>query len=198
MRDVSRCPHTSGDVVYLSICFIHPTSYIHSLSSLWPPSSSCFPSTPFHDSSWLANGVLCVSRIQGDVGLPGPSGTPGDGSLRSEQTLTIYKGDKVTRQGKARSRRCLHNTLTHTHTHKRMWWGFAIKVLKRRWITQQAAKEDEEQWLQQTLQPWRGGRVGAEVRSRRRWRRGSSNWASVQHLFPATVEFVTQKWKRQK
>ncbi|KAF3837388.1 hypothetical protein F7725_004852 [Dissostichus mawsoni] len=33
-------------------------------------------------------------RSVGDVGLPGPSGTPGDGSLRSEQTLTIYKGDK--------------------------------------------------------------------------------------------------------
>ncbi len=52
---------------------------------------------------WLT--VCCVYLgLQGDVGLPGPSGTPGDGSLRSEQTLTIYKGDKVTQQGKARSR----------------------------------------------------------------------------------------------
>lgn len=38
-------------------------------------------------------------KPQGDVGLPGPSGTPGDGSLRSEQTLTIYKGDRVSRNG---------------------------------------------------------------------------------------------------
>lgn len=57
------------------------------------------------------------SGIQGDVGLPGPSGTPGDGSLRSEKTLTIYKGDKVTQQGKDRNERC--STLTsHTHTHR--------------------------------------------------------------------------------
>lgn len=58
------------------------------------------------------------SGIQGDVGLPGPSGTPGDGSLRSEKTLTIYKGDKVTQQGKDRNERCSTLTLhRHTHTH---------------------------------------------------------------------------------
>lgn len=50
------------------------------------------------------------------MGLPGPSGTPGDGSLRSEQTLTIYKGDKVTEQGKARSRSAFTTPL-HTKTH---------------------------------------------------------------------------------
>lgn len=56
------------------------------------------------------------SGIQGDVGLPGPSGTPGDGSLRSEKTLTIYKGDKVTQQGKDRKEIC---TLTfHTRTYR--------------------------------------------------------------------------------
>lgn len=55
------------------------------------------------------------SGIQGDVGLPGPSGTPGDGSLRSEKTLTIYKGDKVTQQGK--DRREGRSTDAHTDKH---------------------------------------------------------------------------------
>lgn len=65
-------------------------------------------------SGWLT--VFCVYfGLQGDVGLPGPSGTPGDGSLRSTQTLTIYKGDKVTQQGKARSRRRSAFT-SHSHT----------------------------------------------------------------------------------
>ncbi|MEQ2195679.1 hypothetical protein XENOCAPTIV_016627 [Xenoophorus captivus] len=32
--------------------------------------------------------------LQGDVGLPGPSGSPGDGSLSAEKVVTIYKGDK--------------------------------------------------------------------------------------------------------
>lgn len=49
------------------------------------------------------------------MGLPGPSGTPGDGSLRSEKTLTIYKGDKVTRQGK---RIGAKNVAPRTHVHK--------------------------------------------------------------------------------
>lgn len=53
--------------------------------------------------------------LQGDAGLPGPSGTPGDGSLRSEITITIYKGEKVTQQGKTRSRQSSAFT-SHSHT----------------------------------------------------------------------------------
>lgn len=96
--------------------------FFFSLHPFWPPSSSCFSSTP--DPPWL---MVCYVYfgLQGDVGLPGPSGTPGDGSLRSEKTLTIYKGDKVTQQGKARSRGCSAFT-THTHTHTRMWWDSSI------------------------------------------------------------------------
>lgn len=82
---------------------------------------------------WLT--VCCVYfGLQGDVGLPGPSGTPGDGSLRSEQTLTIYKGDQVTQQVKGRSWGCSAST-THTHTnthsqpyHTWMWWGLITKM----------------------------------------------------------------------
>lgn len=75
-------------------------------------------------SGWLT--VFCVYfGLQGDVGLPGPSGTPGDGSLRSTQTLTIYKGDKVTQQGKARSRRHHSAFTSHSHTDTLTdWWGY--------------------------------------------------------------------------
>ncbi len=119
--------------------FLFYSCFFSSHLPLWPPSSFCFSFTaPLRNpSDWLT--VCCVYfGLQGDLGLPGPSGTPGDGSLRSEQTLTIYKGDKVTQQGKARSRSCNAST-THTHTHTRMWWGFFIKVVKRRSTTQQAA-----------------------------------------------------------
>lgn len=97
------------------------------------------------------------SGIQGDVGLPGPSGTPGDGSLRSEKTLTIYKGDKVTQQGKDRNKRCSTLTSpTHTHSHTgsnrvirvRMWRGLSTN-------NGAQCNKKEEQWLQQTLQLWR-------------------------------------------
>lgn len=91
------------------------------------------------------------SGIQGDVGLPGPSGTPGDGSLRSEKTLTIYKGDKVTQQGKDRNEGCSTLTSpTHTHTgsHRilrvRIWQGLSTNNGAQR-------NKEEEQWLQQTV-----------------------------------------------
>lgn len=51
------------------------------------------------------------------MGLPGPSGTPGDGSLRSEQTLTIYKGDKVTWQERVGAEVVALPRTTHRHTH---------------------------------------------------------------------------------
>lgn len=75
------------------------------------------------------------SGIQGDVGLPGPSGTPGDGSLRSEKILTIYKGEKVTEQGKDRSEGCstlTSHTCVHTHTHTHPDVMGFIKIIRKR------------------------------------------------------------------
>ena len=119
-----KCPHTFG---YLSIYppashystslfFIICCSLVTSAPSSLIFSSSITTSFLFPLSrDWLT--VCCVYfGLQGDVGLPGPSGTPGDGSLRSEQTLTIYKGDQVTQQVKGRSWGCSAST-THTHTH---------------------------------------------------------------------------------
>lgn len=82
--------------------------------------------------------VCCVySGIQGDVGLPGPSGTPGDGSLRSEKTLTIYKGDKVTQQGKDREE--IWTLSLHTHTCRQTQRCDGVHRLS------MAPKEEEEQ-----------------------------------------------------
>ncbi len=126
-------PHTSplfsdsGSINIISRPLSPPSSHNHLLPF------SCFSSDPTSPPDWLT--VCCVYfGLQGDVGLPGPSGTPGDGSLTSEQTLTIYKGDKVTRQkreGLGADDVAQH---THTHTHKNtwMWWDFTIKVVQRR------------------------------------------------------------------
>ena len=62
------------------------------------------------------------------MGLPGPSGTPGAGSLSGEQTLTIYKGDKVTQRGRKKVVAFSHHTGTQAHT--RMWWGLRTKVVE--------------------------------------------------------------------
>lgn len=55
------------------------------------------------------------------MGLPGPSGAPGSGSLTAPKILTIYKGDKVTavREG-ASSSTFTHAPRVHTHTHAHM------------------------------------------------------------------------------
>lgn len=71
------------------------------------------------------------------MGLPGPSGTPGDGSLRSEKTLTIYKGDKVTQQGKDRKEHMdtftSHTHIqTHTHTRPDVTGFIAVPKIKRK------------------------------------------------------------------
>ncbi len=144
---------------------------------------------------WLT--VCCVYLgLQGDVGLPGPSGTPGDGSLRSEQTLTIYKGDKVTQQGKARSRWCsAFTTHTHTqiHTHRRgdvplksgekkvsdpagsrLFFGVKIKRKRSSDGSKLYSSGGEDGWAQTSV----------ELKEEETWRRVQG--ASVEYLLPCT------------
>lgn len=151
-------------------------------------------------SGWLT--VCCVYfGLQGDVGLPGPSGTPGDGSLRSEQTLTIYKGDKVTQQGKARSRRCSAFT-THTHAHTHMdVVGFHYKRGKKVDNRQQAVcclKLTRKKSSDCSKLYSRGGedvlaQRSEESKEEETLGRGGGEVDPTEHqYFPDTLEFVAQ------
>lgn len=135
------------------------------------------------------------------MGLPGPSGTPGDGSLRSEQTLTIYKGDKVTQQGKARSRRCSAFT-THTHAHTHMdVVGFHYKRGKKVDNRQQAVcclKLTRKKSSDCSKLYSRGGedvlaQRSEESKEEETLGRGGGEVDPTEHqYFPDTLEFVAQ------
>ena len=87
--------------IYIYIIFNPPLLYSFSiyLDSHLVPLPGSRPPAYVPPLDWLI--AVCFG-IQGDLGLPGPSGTHGDGSQMGGGILTIYKGAQVTsRRGPA-------------------------------------------------------------------------------------------------